>query len=74
MGFRITNWKNTNFQKLEFFFIKINGRALTGIRALIPILNTQNLAPRALNSKTPEISKILTNYLINKIILFNTIN
>ena len=39
MGPSIPNLKNIFFQKLGFFPVKISGRALTGRRALAPILN-----------------------------------
>ena len=50
VGSRMPNLKNTIVQKLWFFSAKIGDRALTGGRALTPILNTQNLTLRA--SKT----------------------
>ena len=39
MGLKITNLKNTNFHKFRFWTVKIDGRALTGGRALTSILN-----------------------------------
>ena len=50
MGSRIPNLKNTNFQKLKFFSANIGGKALTGGRALTPILNTYNSTFRAPNT------------------------
>ena len=40
IGFAITNWKSTNVQKVGFLPKKIGCRALTGGKALTPILNT----------------------------------
>ena len=39
MGFKIPNFKNTIFYKLEFFHIKISGMVLTSDQAVTPILN-----------------------------------
>ena len=39
MGSKTPNFKKIRFQKLKFFPVKIGVRALTGDRALTPILN-----------------------------------